>query len=215
MKMPNHMIRNALIAGLVLVVLSLALVNLMAQTTKTRVTQRTGVNAPVENDRNQRLRTKLAVLLSAVDLTVGSDLPALNVSTYKEVRVQWTAKTNSSELLKQELSTGGALMSVSSSSKPGALPRDRAMELSPDQLLVVALDENETVRWWRLMKDPRLVRAEVGEHTDMHSEKFYLPKVDFTVECPDDPLLREVRFFQPVWNGEEFRLELLGVAPLN
>ena len=197
--------------------LSLALVNLMAQAqdAMTPAPKPKSSAVPVERDKDVAMRSKLAGLLSHVDLSVGPELPTLDDSTYKEVRIHWAAKTASAELLKPELASGGAITRVSSLSKNGTLPRQRSMELSPHHLLVVALDENETVRWWKLMIDPRLVRAEVGEQAAMHSENYYLPKVGFVVECPDDPLLREVRFYLPVWNGEEFRLELLGIAPLH
>ena len=162
------------------------------------------------------MRTKLATLLSGVDLVLGPPLPTLSDATYQALEIHWEAgKTSSAELIKRELASGGVLTRRSSVSRTGALPRERSIELSPNHLLVVALDGNETVRWWRLMNDPRLVRAELGEATEMHSENYYRPQVDFIVECPDDPILREVRFYQPVWNGEEFHLELVGVAPLN
>ena len=212
--MANNMIRNALIIAIILAALLLSFAGLVAQTRsqKTSAPKQPNATAPVERDKEAIIRTKLGVLLSDVDLTIGSALPPSE--NYRELRVHWeSSKSNSTELIKRELAVGGSLNRVSAVARTGALPRQRSFELSPDQMLVVALDENEAVRWWRLMPDPRLVRAEVG-HADMHSENYYLPKVDFVVECPDDPLLREVRFYQPVWNGEEFRLELLGIAPL-
>ena len=208
------MMRNAVITGILLAALSLALVNLMAQDAGTPAPKQRSFTTQRDGDKDVAMRAKLAGLLSRVDLSVGPELPTLDDSTYKEVRIHWAATTDSAELLKPELASGGALTRVSALSKSGSLPRQRSMELSPDHLLVVALDENETVRWWKLMIDPRLARAEVGEQTAMQSENYYRPKVDFVVECPDDPLLREMRFYQPVWNGEEFRLELLGITPL-
>jgi hypothetical protein len=97
----------------------------------------------------------------------------------------------------------------------GAIPRERSFELSGDHIVVVALDENDVVRWARLIFDPRSMRAEVGSTNAMHSEIYYRQKVDFIFQCPDDPGLARARFYRPVWNGGAATLELIGVVELH
>ena len=170
-----------------------------------------------ENDKEQATRNTLAALLSTVGVESGPPLPTLNARTYRELRINWASlqKPETTGLLKAEqLTSDGLLTRTSSLPRTGALPRERSMELSPDHMLVVAVDEQDTARWSKLMIDPRLVRAEVGRSDEMQSEKFYLAKVDFIVECPDDSLLKQLRFFRPVWDGESFHLEPMGSAPL-
>jgi hypothetical protein len=170
-----------------------------------------------EKEKQEGIRNKLAGLLSKFGLTVGSPLATSDVKTYRELRIHWESldKADSAGLIKAErLAPVGALTRISSVIKEGAIPRERSLELSPDRMLVVALDENDAVRWWRLLIDPRLLRAEVGQRTEMQSEEYFLAKVDFVIECPDDRLLKQLRFYHPVWNGEAFQLEPVGGTPL-
>jgi len=177
--------------------------------------------APPATSAKEEKRTspsQLALLFSNAGLQVGAALPTANTSSYTELRLQWESldKAGPSGLITEAQSaTAGRLNQRSSTARAGMLPRYRSAELSPDQMLVVALDGKGAVRWWRLMIDPRLVRAEVGEPTEMRSENYYLARVDFIIECPDDPVLTELRFYRPVWNGEMFHLELLGSSPLH
>jgi hypothetical protein len=48
----------------------------------------------------------------------------------------------------------------------------------------------------------------------MQSEEYFLAKVDYVIESPDDRLLKQLRFYRPVWNGEAFQLEPVGGTPL-
>ena len=170
-----------------------------------------------EKEKEQNSQSKLGVVLSTAGLRLGTALTTDNSGSYREVRLSWESfqKANSAEFVKeQEGASAGVLRQLSSVARSGALPRERSFELAPDHLLVVAVDENEAVRWWRLMIDPRLLRAEVGNPTQMQSQNFYLANVDFIVGCPDDPQLRQLRFFNPIWNGESFHLSPVGSTPL-
>lgn len=211
--MANNKSRKVFMVSILIAVLLTAGASFLAQTGN--LFQKQGSPLP-EKEKEQSSKNKLAAVLSTVGLRVGA--PIDNAGSYRELRLSWESlqKPNSSGLFsEQQSASAGSLRKLSSTARRGSLPRERSMELSPDSLMVVGVDENETARWWRVMIDPRLVRAEVGTTSEMRSQNLYLANVDFIVGCPDDAQLRELRFFHPVWNGESFRLELVGTIPLN
>jgi len=166
-----------------------------------------------EPDKDIRIRNKLAELLSGAGVHVGKALPVPDNDTYKELRVHWQSsgvptQTSSANLLRS--STSGVLTALTSKNKNGALPRDRSFELSTNQILVVGLDRNAELRWWRLLLDPRLVRSETPAATgELSGEEYYLTNVDFVINYPDDPEIRELRLYRPLWSGKNFQLELV------
>lgn len=98
----------------------------------------------------------------------------------------------------------------------GAPGRQRALELAPSQILVVMLDAEGGLRSWQVMPDPRLLRAETpAANGQISGQEFYRSAVDFTVECPDDAAIKELRFYHPAPREKELRLELVGNALLN
>jgi hypothetical protein len=166
-----------------------------------------------EPDKETRIRNKLAELLSGAGVRVGKVLPIRDSDAYKELRVRWqssgtSTQTNSVNLLQSP--TSGVLTAVASTNKHGALPRDRSFELSTNQILVIGLDRNAELRWWRLLLDPRLVRSETPVKTgETLGEEYYLRDVDFVIPYPGDPEIRELRVYRPLWTGKNFQLELI------
>jgi hypothetical protein len=102
-------------------------------------------------------------------------------------------------------------MDVLSSEPAASLPgRQRAPELSEDQLVVVAVDDAGNEIYRQIIIDPRLVRGELTESGELGDRtEFYLDEVQFAVTLPDDPRITELRLFKPEWNGAEFLLNPL------
>ncbi|HEV7683081.1 MAG TPA: hypothetical protein VGO68_13210 [Pyrinomonadaceae bacterium] len=174
-------------------------------------------SAITEKSKDDIFSDNLASLLSRVGVKAGNLLASSDSPNHKELRIHWESfgKSHSATLLLQDrLEARGVLTRTLATVRTGALPRERAFEPSPDHVLVVALDEKDAVRWSRLITDPRLVRAEIGPATAMHSEKYYLSTLDFVVECPADPLLQQLRFYQLAWDGREFQPGLVGSVSL-
>ena len=171
------------------------------------------INSP-ERDREAGIREKLASLLSSEGVRV--DAPLTTEShAYRELRVRWQSSTSagSNELLKQ--SGPGNITLFAAARKEGILPRDRSLELSPNQILMIAVDGKSALRWWKLMLDPRLIRSETTASTgELKGEDHYLAAVDFIINYPDDPEIKEVRLYHPRWTGKDFQLELLSTLPI-
>jgi hypothetical protein len=115
----------------------------------------------------------------------------------------------------EETLTAGKMTLLSLESRDGFLPRERTLELSVNQILIIAVDGNSELRWWKLDIDPRLVRSEAVEaNGQIRCENWYRPVTDFVVDCPDDPAIKELRFYHPTWTGKDFRLETLSTVQL-
>ena len=171
-----------------------------------------------EPDKEARIRSTLAGLLAGAGVEVGTTLPSADAQTHKQMRVRWQSSVALSSPDANKLEqrpSPGVVSLVNSTSRNGILPRERSLELSTNQILVVALDENRGLRWWKLLLDPRVVRSEtVAPSGEIHGEDLYRPRVEFTLECPDDRAIRELRFYHPSWTGRDFRLESLGALPV-
>jgi hypothetical protein len=214
----KHKTRTAL---LVVVTLLTGVTTYLAQSTrKDEVLARQIIQPALTEKANQeRVRNSVVSLLSRSGIKLGSSLALADAQTHRELRIHWQsfgkAESPSPALLnEQQLASGSGLTRKTSTVRTGALPRERSFELSTDHIFVVGVDEHDAVRWWRLIADPRLVRAEVGRTTEMQSQNYYLSNADLVVECPDDPVLKQLRLYRPLWNGQEFQLELIGAVAL-
>jgi hypothetical protein len=167
--------------------------------------------ARAEVDKETAVKAALAGLLTDAGVAVDKSVPLSDASAHKQARLSWQSslalKSTGANQMEQRPSPG-TLALMMSARRDGAAPSDRTLELSTEQMLVVALDERGGLRWWKLMLDPRLVRSETVTATgEVHGETFYRPKVDFAIEYPDDARITQLRFYHPVWDGKEFHLE--------
>jgi hypothetical protein len=97
-----------------------------------------------------------------------------------------------------------------------APPRHRHQQvLSTEQLLLIAFDAKGREVARTVILDPQLIRAESSDESgNLSSQKLYRNDVDFTVTLPDDPDIKEIKFYHPNWTGKEFTLELIGETQL-
>lgn len=110
-----------------------------------------------------------------------------------------------------DMTQEGLLSPLEIKSNKGALMRQRSFELSPTQILVVAVNQNDQALWWNLMPDPRLVRAETIDAAGNFSGKMiYRNSVEMLVSFPSDDAITELHFYHPNWNGQSYSLESIG-----
>jgi hypothetical protein len=168
----------------------------------------------VEQDRQDRIRSTLSDLLRPLGVAVGQTPPLADAEAYKQIQVQWQSSGASGAKLERQ-QAAGAITLLNSRRREGVLPRERFLELSTNQILIAALDQKGQLIWWRLILDPRLVRSETpGPGGVISADGYYLTKIDFIVQYPDDSGIKELRFYHPLWNGKEFSLELLSTLPV-
>ena len=165
-------------------------------------------------------RERLKKLMSKVGIDVleneaGTDQP----KGYRELKIRWTDSTKSTAELRpankpEEQTQAPSVFIVEDNKRAGTLPRNRSLELSPAHIFIAAVDATNKLRWWSIVHDPRVVRAETQTPTgELRREDYYVSNVTLVVAFPDDPEIANLRFYQPVWNGTDFDLQPLTIVP--
>lgn len=155
---------------------------------------------------------------------VGVDVPESNVrtdqpQTYRELKIRWADPAKSTTELRpasnaEEQTPAPSVSIIEDKKRSGTLPRLRSIELSSIHIFIAAVDATNKLRWWSIILDPRVVRAETQTSTgELRGEDYYASNVNFLVAFPDDPEIAQLRFYHPVWNGTDFDLKLLTVVP--
>jgi len=176
----------------------------------------------VEKGRRETVqREQLKKLMAKVNVNV-PDVDARSdqrPTSYRELKVRWSDSTKSTTELRPaanaEAQTQAPSVSIVEDKKlPGILPRQRSLELAPTLMFVAAVDASNKLRWWSIMTDPRVVRAETQTATgELRSQDYLVSNVTLVVAFPDDPEIATLRFYHPVWNGTDFDLKPLTVVP--
>jgi hypothetical protein len=210
-------VRNRQILLLALVVLALASVGLVrAASEESPANILTGYVQ--SSGREASTGEHLSRLLSPLGVTVDISLLPAEVQSYQELSISWSVPggdfSQDGPLLRQEPATR-VLAALESRKRSQPLRRDRSLELSTIQILVTAIDGKQTLRWWSLVADPRIMRAEsANERGELSGTVLYRSKAEFTVAFPDDEAITELRLYHPNWTGAEFTLDLLGIIPV-
>ena len=97
----------------------------------------------------------------------------------------------------------------------GQPQQQRDPQLSPHHLVVVAIDDEDRELWRTVIADPLFVRGETTDSSgELVSTEIVLQQAKSPVVVPDDPRMRGLRVFRPVWTGEEFVLNLVNTVDL-
>jgi hypothetical protein len=162
-------------------------------------------------------RKRLSVLLSPVGVKVEDAVLPTEVQSFLEVRIGWDAADASSRdlTLTEREPSNRVLTTIERRKRNQALSQQRSLELSTNQLLVVAVNGQSQLRWWSLIPDPRIMRAESPNLEEKLTGRIlYRSKAEFIVAFPDDDTITELKLYHPNWTGSEFTLEPLGAVPL-
>ena len=121
------------------------------------------------------------------------------------------AGTSVSRLSTELTSPAGSIDILTRKTVPGPLPRRRGLNLAPDRILIVVVDSQSRLRSWSVIPDPRLIRAESpGPDGALKGTVVLRERPQFFINVPDDPSIRELRIYEPHWNGQAFNLVLIG-----
>jgi hypothetical protein len=181
-------------------------------------------NSPAQAavDNRASLAERVRALLAASGVEVGTAANAAAVApvvpsrSHRELRVSWEA--DKAALPKETDAQyrnvpGRVALARAAVRREGALPKERSAELSPTQVVVVALDAEGRMRWCGLVNDPRLLRAEwPGDDGELKGRIFYKESAEFVINYPDDEAVAEIRLYHPDWDGQNFSLELVGTV---
>jgi hypothetical protein len=135
-----------------------------------------------------------------------------------EARIRWDAESGapgSNRLLRSQSTSTNGFSFIENRQARGPLPRQRMPELSPEQILVVIIDEQEQPKDWILIPDPRILRAESPDpNGELSGQVIYRPSAEFLVPISRDLLPATLKFYQPRWTGKAFAIYLLGAVAL-
>jgi hypothetical protein len=162
-------------------------------------------------------RERLSALLSAVGVSIEDSVLPAEVQSFQEMRIRWDAAdaTARESALTEQEPLNRVLTAIERRKRNQVLPRQRSLELSTNQLLVVAVNGKRQLRWWSLIPDPRILRAESPDAGGkLGGRVLFRPKVEIIVAFPDDVTITELRLYHPRWTGSEFILEPLGAISL-
>ena len=183
--------------------------------------QESGAPAPPSNNAvggRASLAERVRGLLAASGVEVGpaADTAAASARAHRTLRVSWVADKGAlprPAAAQYSNAPGRVRVASAMARRDGALPRQRSAELSPTQVVVVALDSEGRMRWCGLVADPRLLRAEVpGPGGELTGQVIYRESAEFVVQYPDDEAVTEVRLYHPAWDGQRFSLEPVGAV---
>lgn len=182
------------------------------------------------SDREAKLIDELRELLAPVGVQVESRLlierdyrnRQANLRPTQQLRLSWLPLTIDDARLKTEklavdspsTELKGQLVLVERRTEElTRLPRLRSVELSTSQLFIAATDSEGRLRYWTLVSDPRIVRAERPDATGLLSgEVLYDAQAELHVSLPDDKQISQVRIYKPEWNGGAFALQSIGIV---
>ncbi|HWS90719.1 MAG TPA: hypothetical protein VN282_27365 [Pyrinomonadaceae bacterium] len=162
----------------------------------------------------ERVRALLAE--SGVEVGAADTTTPAPARTHRELRITWQAdKASPPGPASAQYGNAGGRVALARAAvrREGALPKRRSAELSPTQVVVVALDAEGRIRWCGLVADPRLLRAEVSDPgVELVGQVIYRESAEFVVHYPDDESITEIRLYHPDWDGQKFSLAPLGAV---
>jgi len=170
-----------------------------------------------KNRRDAALEEQLKKLMTRVGVNVvEGSAKSTQPKAYREVKVRWTDSTDSKtkpSLSAAQQKQAPVVSLVEDKKRSGTLPRQRSLQLSPNQVFVAAVGDANQLRWWSIISDPRVVRAEFQAPSgELRSQDYYQSNFTLTVGIPDDPQITNLRFYKPIWTGSDFDLKLLSVV---
>ena len=173
------------------------------------------LRAKQQSEANQKQRFNQ--LMSRIGVEVSETAPPTAITAYRQLNISLSSsnKTTSPVSAEQQQPAASIVQVKSSEVKRGSLPKHRSFELATNQLVLLTVDEGSRLRWWSIMPDPRILRAErPGPNGTLTGEVLFQSKVDFAVNVPNDSTAVELRLYHPQWTGQEFELVLISKIPL-
>ena len=133
---------------------------------------------------------------------------ASNGNETRELRVRWTAPRTDAARTRATVGTFTLLGQVRFT---GAPRRERQPEPSANDLVIVVQDSTGRDLDWRIIPNPRLIRAETPDQDGVLSGRVIeRDQVELLIYIPDVAGADRIQIFSPMWNGKDYPLEPLG-----
>lgn len=172
---------------------------------------------PTPQQRRAVQRMRLKSLLSAVGVSVEENSQPVAGQAFRELRIRWEDEAVApSGTEAAQAPSLKSLTVLERRLRQDAPSRPRSSEMSPDQILVVAVDAQARMIFWTLQTDPRILRSEgPGPDGQLTGQVLYRQSAEFLVAVPDDPSVVELRIYKPVAaSSQELALRPVGTINL-
>jgi hypothetical protein len=177
--------------------------------------QRSGAQIPFPG--NNRIMESLTSLLGGDGIRVEGPLVTRSAnSLLMQVAIESTDVSIGSNGFARALPSVTTFNVTGTRTDSGSINLRRTVELSRTQIFVAMLDGSGQLVWFDQPPDPRVVRAEFPDERGMlQGETIYRMSADMLVTVPTDRGVKSLRFYHPVWNGETFKLHLIGTLDID
>jgi hypothetical protein len=108
-----------------------------------------------------------------------------------QVRVRWTTDAPSADAAK----TANHFHLISARSVRVSIRPERAPEIGPATLLIASVTDDDREVDWRLVPDPRIVRAELGDDAQLRSKRLYYLDIEFVALLPQLERVTQLRVY--------------------
>ena len=131
-----------------------------------------------------------------------------NGNETRELRIRWTAPRTETA---GPRARAGSFTLLGQVRFPGAPRRERQPEPSANDLVIVVQDSAGREIDWRIVPNPRLIRAETpGPDGLLSGRMIERDDVEMLIYIPDVAGADRIQIFSPVWNGKDYTLDPLG-----
>ena len=173
-------------------------------------------------DRKAMLLSKLKALLEPVGITVNQSslIDVTKVKMTDDLTIEWEAYPDSGESLisaeqAKDRPPAKNIRLVRREKRHNSLQQHYGFDITTDDLFIVGTDTKSRLKWWKVIVDPRIVRAEwPGSEGQLTGQLYYRPRATIFLSPPNSEGISEIRIFLPKWTGSEFVLEQLTTIPI-
>jgi hypothetical protein len=207
--------------GMLLVVSSLTAAAIAQEQSESVKTRQRLSPQNINKSSDEILLEKLTSLLTPVGIKVSKStlVDHSKSETRQRMEVNWEAYENAPTFVKpgdQGFRHGRKLTIKVKEKRTGGVPQPRAVNVGDELLFVAAVNGGQELVWWTEIGDPRIVRAESADSEGhMSGQLLHASSPTFEVNFPDDPQIKELRFYQFKQTDAIPVLELVNTIPVN
>ena len=157
----------------------------------------------------------VAIRLGSTGVGWAADLENRNNGREIRVKLMPAGEPISATVSDEPATLAQSVTVLENRSVAGPLARQRSLELSSEQIVVVGLDDNGNELSRVTVMDPRFIRAEAPDASGRLTHRIiYLESAELVVVFPEHPDLASIRLYHPRWTGADYVLELIGGSTL-
>lgn len=175
----------------------------------------------INKSSDEILLEKLTSLLTPVGIRVSKStlVDHSKSESHQRMEVNWEAYENAPTFVKpadQSFRRGRKLNTKLKEKRAGGVHQPRGVNVDGELLFVAAVNRGQELIWWTEIGDPRIFRAESADSDGhMSGQLLHASSPTFEVNFPDNPQIKELRFYEFKQADAGPVLELVNTIPVN